>query len=1028
MNASASNCSWERLLESQSDYIANLQRMLQSACHNASSLSAAPPPVTAGATTMASSTGSNPVHMWSPALSGGSTEAPHRLAGSTLLAASPLSTPLASPTMQPPVPPPMPPVPPPAKQAWPFQSPADEGAGGCAIERLAATAAVQRDERATSQGGQPRGDSLSSSFRGGVARADALIGSLHSGAHGSNGGSHVCPTGLATATCAGTSPLGSHPPACGACHGAIAAAGAGNGCGGDGGGSGMSAGAGGTTGVAAGPGAGGLAYPSTGTGPHPHSNRTAAGEAAGVTAQTGLDSGHDTTRSHPGSAAVPPSGSAHSPPVAAPHTLALTSTSLAGSRSAAQTPPPPPLGLPTIPAESCCSQPPTAGGATAGGTVGVIAQYEQTANEVLRLRLLKSQHEEIRQQLIRAEGQLRRLPPQSVFQFRAYLEKNLHDYNLALQVQQPIIRLLECLCVVCKVEVPGLTPEALLSSARKLLRDTHNFTSKLSGTPHFSGEEVRGLAPFLLAGTQYRRVKEKDVNDCYEAFHAWLSAFYIYSSVSDQIAPTTEALGAQEWLLRRLNGQVVEQQPLCGAAPALVPPVATWAPPAPTAAMTSPSAPVGEHFARSCAAAGSASGGSTTRPDGSSSRAGGGGGNVASGPGAAGGSGGTGSRALRSSGLTSPGSRGRPGSDASAPPPLRRAGIAPASPTAPRASPLQTRPRGDTATGGGVYSSRSPSPGSTGIGVGGGGHTGRQGHDSTLRVTPGRQPLRGGGGGGGGGARTTSAPSHKPSCNVAAPNSVEGVPAQNRRTSFGHDHAEPSTGPGHGGGAAVVTDRGNSKASSPGLTRVQSEKVLQARSPRAAGATTSGMPLGSRSPSPTSGIGTGRAMSPRTGRTQSPFPAQSPPLSQSARPLDRLGGNEGTARTAPRLRPAASSTICPSRRQSAPLAVGRSAARPGGRLNSPGKPRGMAGEAGGSGKTPRSAGADAAAPGPSSGARGRPGAVPEVQEEEDVSGDSIDDEEEDDGFGPHRRRLSTKQYEALVRCAQQVVALSSVPP
>lgn len=39
---------------------------------------------------------------------------------------------------------------------------------------------------------------------------------------------------------------------------------------------------------------------------------------------------------------------------------------------------------------------------------------------------------------------------------------------------------------------------------------------------------------------------------------------------------------------------------------------------------------------------------------------------------------------------------------------------------------------------------------------------------------------------------------------------------------------------------------------------------------------------------------------------------------------------------------------------------------------------------------------------------------------------SGEDDEEDDGFG--RRRLTAKQYEALVRCAQQVVTVSAMPP
>lgn len=44
------------------------------------------------------------------------------------------------------------------------------------------------------------------------------------------------------------------------------------------------------------------------------------------------------------------------------------------------------------------------------------------------------------------------------------------------------------------------------------------------------------------------------------------------------------------------------------------------------------------------------------------------------------------------------------------------------------------------------------------------------------------------------------------------------------------------------------------------------------------------------------------------------------------------------------------------------------------------------------------------------------------------AGDDDSAEDDDDLSGPRRRRLSAKQYEALVRCAQQVVAVSAVPP
>lgn len=1210
----AADCGWERLLESQSEYIANLQRMLQSACHNASSLNEVPaPPASMATVGMANAMVPSGVGVGQPNAAGTAWSATSPAAAAGGSAEAPRLTPVASPLqMQPPVPPsavagpaPVPPVPPPAKQAWPLQSqplPADEGAGGCAIERLAATAAAQRDERANPLGNQQRQqdpllasqqrqpdpllcgqqrqpdsllasqqrqpdpligsqqrqpdpllcsqqrqpdpllgsqqrqadpllgmqqrqvdpllgsqrqqDSLLGSYRSGVAasstsgshvsptgsqpRADPLLGSFrHVIVGGSNAGSHIAPTGgLAATGGPSTSPRGAGPCSC------VSGGGGGAGAvvlpGGGGGGSGAGIGGSSCT--------GGLGYNSGNAGPcaggSPNSNATLSAAFSGPAC------GHESAQgSFPGSAALPAGGSVHSP-VATAQTLALTSTALAASavpgagasalsRAPAQTPPPP--GPPPVLSEtSGSSSVPVAPGATAGGTVGVTAQYEQTANEVLRLRLLKSQHEEIRQQLIRVEGQLRRLPPHAVFQFRAYLERNLRDYSLASQVQQPIIRLLECLCVVCKIDVTGLTPEALLSSARKLLRDTHNFTTKLSSTPHLSGEEVKGLAPFLLAGAQYRRVREKEVNDCYEAFHAWLSAFYIFSSVSDQIAPTAEALSAQEWLLRRLNGQVVEQQPLRNAAPALVPPVGARTPAPPSAsaaaaaaaaaagpnAVASPSAPQRAQLATggSCT-----SGGTTTRPSvgGGGSGHGGHGHGDSQGPpgGRIGGASGH-SRIPRSSGLTSPGSRGRPG-------------IVPTSPSAPRASPLHSRPRADTAGAhppsadraggihvGGMYSSRSPSPGAC---------------VSALRLSGGL-PLRGGGGGvagiaGGTGSAGGPGSTSAPAAGAAAASSAAAVSAAGRRNSIGNDasHVDPVAGVGLGT---------TSKASSPGLTRVQSEKVLHARSPRATGATSSsgcaaggaaagsergvghghshgggsGHALGSRSPSPTSGgqagtagIGTGRAMSPVPAMSQCarPFGGAAAHARSERRANTGSGGAGGgaaassahsqqqpdgpqhhhqprrmvsapsgssaetAARVTVRVKSNAASAGHTKLRLSAPQA-GRSGGRQGGRLNSPGPPRGTEHEtAAGSGKTPRGGGGSGAADpgGPNSGARERerPGAVPEVHEE-DLSDGLQDDDDDDLGYGPHRRRLSAKQYEALVRCAQQVVALSSVQP
>lgn len=183
------------------------------------------------------------------------------------------------------------------------------------------------------------------------------------------------------------------------------------------------------------------------------------------------------------------------------------------------------------------------------------ARVEEVAKEVLRLRLLKRQNDELHDQLSRAEGQLKRLSPHAVLQFHSYLERNLGDPSLAINVQESIVKLLKCLCAVCSIDADAQTPEALLSGVRMLLRDPHNFASKFCNMPRVSSEEAQGLVPFLLSNSQYKRVKEKEVNACYDALHAWLSAFHFYSAVSDDVTTVTQELERQESLLRRLNGQ-----------------------------------------------------------------------------------------------------------------------------------------------------------------------------------------------------------------------------------------------------------------------------------------------------------------------------------------------------------------------------------------------------------------------------------------------------------------------------------------
>lgn len=186
---------------------------------------------------------------------------------------------------------------------------------------------------------------------------------------------------------------------------------------------------------------------------------------------------------------------------------------------------------------------------------------DEVASEVLKLRLMKSQYEELQTQLDRASANLRRLPPQAIFQLRMYLERQLRIRD---GVQEVLLILIECLCAICNIDLRGKTHEELLSAVRRLLRDPHHFTARLCeisnerlGMASARGREnqAKGLALFLLKGASYKRVREKEVNDCYDALHGWLHALYLFGQVSEKVEPISEELARQEDLLSDLATQ-----------------------------------------------------------------------------------------------------------------------------------------------------------------------------------------------------------------------------------------------------------------------------------------------------------------------------------------------------------------------------------------------------------------------------------------------------------------------------------------
>jgi hypothetical protein len=319
----------------------------------------------------------------------------------------------------------------------------------------------------------------------------------------------------------------------------------------------------------------------------------------------------------------------------------------------------------------------------------------------------------------------------------------------------------------------------------------------------------------------------------------------------------------------------------------------------------------------------------------------------------------------------SPGVGGGGGVAARPPPTGRnRAMLQGGAPPPPRSSPISHRPRTNTEslTSGENQASRSPSPGVRASGSG-------------LRARP---------------SGTSSAAS--------------AVPAR--------------TSPPPRGAATFTSAPSRQAQNAEGLQRVQSEKTLT-RSPRA-------NRKESRSPSQERGIGTGRAspaapapgrvmasrmtpMDRRTtrhvdGRTLSP--SQSDSSLPTAQRTERMVSAPADSHRSVTVRTKADAANAVRPRVGSGYGITGRASAPGvGRRNSPEK-SGALRHDGYPDATPRSA-ADISA-------------KDSARASCDQDGSSADEGDED--FGPRRRRLSKQQYDALVRCAQQVVTVSSMPP
>eukprot|EP00931_Biecheleriopsis_adriatica_P055202 TRINITY_DN32582_c0_g1_i1.p1 TRINITY_DN32582_c0_g1~~TRINITY_DN32582_c0_g1_i1.p1 ORF type:complete len:693 (+),score=81.83 TRINITY_DN32582_c0_g1_i1:69-2081(+) len=188
-------------------------------------------------------------------------------------------------------------------------------------------------------------------------------------------------------------------------------------------------------------------------------------------------------------------------------------------------------------------------------------RIQEIAAEVLRLRLVQSQHRQLEGQLRAAAEKLQQIPPEKVLQFALYLDQGLRPGggigtlggNHGGVDPESLHGLMECLCVVCDARVPSRKQDDLLAATRWLLQDPHTLIDQLASLPAAPSSQSRRLAPFLLSCDSGWRGHMSEAGQCYEAFRSWLSCYYQYSLVHGQMQANAEQLQHQEQLLDELS-------------------------------------------------------------------------------------------------------------------------------------------------------------------------------------------------------------------------------------------------------------------------------------------------------------------------------------------------------------------------------------------------------------------------------------------------------------------------------------------
>ncbi|CAE8619014.1 unnamed protein product, partial [Polarella glacialis] len=193
-------------------------------------------------------------------------------------------------------------------------------------------------------------------------------------------------------------------------------------------------------------------------------------------------------------------------------------------------------------------------------------RLQEIASEVLRLRLVQSQHKQLEGFLRAAAEKLQQMPSEKALMLRAYLENGIRgggslgtlgSQNGGVDPES-LYGLMECLCVVCDARLASRKQEDLLVVTRWLLQDPRALIDQLVCLPAAPGSQSRRLAPFLLSCDSGWRGHLNEAGQCYEAFRTWLSCYYQYSLISCQMQATNEQLLHQERLLEELSRESPE--------------------------------------------------------------------------------------------------------------------------------------------------------------------------------------------------------------------------------------------------------------------------------------------------------------------------------------------------------------------------------------------------------------------------------------------------------------------------------------